>query len=150
MLTLQLLTIFVAAVCLTAAQVFDEFITIIRNDRKKALFWGFLTWVLAGTIIVNIDGSVTVKAASILFAGFGSALGNLLGIELIAILKKQKKSKKSFVQLAFIEIKKSAFMRMVKRSKIYKTIKRKTALLREPISTVPHRKLRYPQREVIF
>lgn len=109
MLTLQLLTIFIAAILLTAAQVFDEFITVVKNDRKKALFWGFLTWVLAGTIIVNIDGSAVFKVFSVLFAGFGSAVGNLIGIELISILKKQKRSKKPFMKLAAAGIKKSNF-----------------------------------------
>jgi hypothetical protein len=141
MLTIQLLVVFTAAIFLTAAQVLDEFITIIKNDRKKALFWGFLSWVLAGTIIVNIHGSVLVKTISILFAGFGSALGNLLGIELITILKKQKRSGKPFMKLALAELKKSSLMRMVKQAKVYRTIKRKMA---------PRKKLPDPQPEAIF
>ncbi|MEW6041512.1 MAG: hypothetical protein AB1633_08330 [Elusimicrobiota bacterium] len=125
MLTLQISTIFLASILLTVAQVVDEFITVVKNDRKKSLFWGFLSWVLTGTIIVNIDGPVLFKVISILFAGVGAAIGNLLGIELIRILKKQKKKGLPFFVILKQELRKGALFKFIRKTAIYKKARKK-------------------------
>ncbi len=120
---IQIVTIFIATIFLTVAQVLDEYVTVVKNDRTRAVFWGFFSWILAGIIIVNISGTPAVKILSVLSAGLGAACGNLFGIKIIQIIKKQKRTNKSFISLLWADIKRSYFQR-VKHTNIYKFSKR--------------------------
>ncbi|MBU2567154.1 MAG: hypothetical protein KJ967_00070 [Elusimicrobia bacterium] len=125
MLLLQLLIIFIAAVLLTIAESLDSFLTIVKNDKRRSAIWGFVSWVLAGTIIVHISGDTSIKFMSILFAGLGAACGNVLSIGIIRILRRQKKTGRSFASLLVQDMSRTPVIKVIKKTSFYRFFNRK-------------------------
>jgi len=104
---MQIVTIFLATILLTVVEVLDSYVTVVKIDKSRAVFWGFFSWVLAGLIIVNISGTPLVKFLSVLSAGLGAGCGNLIGIKIIQFIKKQKKTKRTFISTLKTQFKKT-------------------------------------------
>jgi len=130
---IQIVTIFLATILLTVAEVLDSYVTVVKIDKSRAVFWGFFSWVLAGVIIVNISGTPVVKFLSVISAGLGSACGNLIGIKIIQFIKKQKKTKRTFIATLKSEFKKTILYKYSRKIFGIKRNKRQISQTIQPI-----------------